>query len=621
MLETGKHSRAEGACCRRIAAALIGGAITMLAASAYGQSHVGINVDSSTEYQTWFGFGATHEILVYGGAGDVLSASQRQRAVNALYSEIKITTGQIPVTFEAPASLTFETYYAGQANDNNDPEDLASSGFFTGLGDAFKDNNVGVAGGSVFDLYPDVKINTKWASKWLADISGTDYGQYVDECAEQALAGVEYFEKTYGMAPPYAMLFNEPTTGNGELIGGTPQMITDIVRQTGKRLEAAGYGSVGLVVPAEETEERSLEVATAILNDNDARHYVGAIAFHTYPYGSQYSYVPNILAGPGMGNPDPARIDVRHRLKDLGAKYGVPIWMTEVSNGYRTADGVDVTDFRTARGRAIHIHDELLYAGVSAYFGMNSMWDTKSESFHFGGDGSSMMVSAHDTLVLVEQATDTVTISGMGRAIGHYARFISKGAKRVDAASDDALVLVSAFTQQDRLVFVVVNNRTDSAELDFSVMGRELPASISGEQSTAGNYWKALTPFAPDDSGTFTTVVPAESITTLVASSSPINNPGTGGSSSQGGASSSRGGASPSEGGASSSEGGASSSLGGASSPGGGAGSSGSGTSSGSGCGCSMPRALDSRLGLVLAVGLACSWLSRRRSSAGRRRS
>jgi hypothetical protein len=35
------------------------------------------------------------------------------------------------------------------------------------------------------------------------------------------------------------------------------------------------------------------------------------------------------------------------------------------------------------RGRAIQIHDELVYADAAAFFGMNAMWDTTSHAQHY----------------------------------------------------------------------------------------------------------------------------------------------------------------------------------------------------------------------------------------------
>ena len=81
---------------------------------ALAQLQVEVNVDDSVQHQTWFGFGATHETLVYGGVGDVLSVSQRQRAVQALFGEVKLTTGQIPTVFEAPQSSTLDNFFGNR---------------------------------------------------------------------------------------------------------------------------------------------------------------------------------------------------------------------------------------------------------------------------------------------------------------------------------------------------------------------------------------------------------------------------------------------------------------------------------------------------------------------------
>ncbi len=167
--------------------------------------------------------------------------------------------------------------------------------------------------------------------------------------------------------------------------------------------------------------------------------------------------------------------------------------MTEVSHAYLQGDGVQATDFRILRGRAIHIHDELLYADAAAYFGMNSIWDQTSQAGHFNTDGSEIMIAEHDTIVLVQQPSDAVTITSTGRAIGHYARFIRRGAKRIDAASNDPLLLVSAFrdaTQGDRLVLVAINNAPDARTLKVDISGVAISGAVTGEQSTASAVWR-----------------------------------------------------------------------------------------------------------------------------------
>jgi MYXO-CTERM domain-containing protein len=497
---------------------------------AHAAGTVNVTVDARVTHQTWQGFGATHESLIYGGTGDVLSASQRQRAVDALFAQVKISTGQAPTTFEAPRTSTLANFFGAGANDNADPLMVDPNGFFTGLGDAFKSKVVDV-GGSVLDLYPDIKISTKYANKWLASLEQSGYEAFLNECAEQALAGVQYWQKTYGVVPAFAMLFNEPLSGNGELAGGNVSAVVDIVKRTGQRLAANGL-AVRLVVPGEETEEKSLATATAIMNDAEARKYVGALAYHTYPYGSTYSYVPNVLSTSGAGKPDAGRIQVRAQLRDLGAKYGVPVWMTEVSHAYLQSDGVQATDFRILRGRAIHIHDELVYADAAAYFGMNGIWDQMSQAGHFGTDGAELMIAEHDTIVLIQQSSDAVTITSTGRAIGHYARFIRRGARRIDGTSSDPLLLITAFrdaTQGGRLVLVAINNAPDARTLKVDLTGVSISGPVTGEQSTASAVWKATQALTPSSTTSFMVDVPGESVTTFAAQAGGAGGSGGGG--------------------------------------------------------------------------------------------
>ena len=505
-----------------IPAAALWAALGMAAPSSQVQ-RVEVTIDNTIQYQTIEGFGATARTLVSGDGGDTLTPAQRAQAVDALFNQVRLNLGQVPTVIEAPATSDLLSNFGNQANDNNDPFNLDWNGFYVGLGNNFKQKVVDLAG-STFDLYPDVKIqiwNTRtWTARWLDDIRSSDYNSYLDECAEQVLAGIIYWQTTYGSEPRYAMLFNEPTSGNREL--GTPirlpQEIVDIVKRAGARLRSAGFNTVKFVVPAESRESKSLSVAQVIMNDPVARQYVGAIAYHPYPYGSTYSYVPNILATSGSGHPDSGKVQLRNQLRDLGEQYGIPVWMTEVSNGYFSGDGVDpTTSMDLLRGRAIHIHDEFLYANAAAFFGMNQMWDTTSQALHFDTDGSELLIDSPDNIVLIDIPADRVCITGTGRAIGHYARWINRGAVRIEATSTDALLQVTAFRDdsQERMVLVIINNASTERVVDVSMNGLELRENLIGEQSTEAAFWHPLIPFVPTTSTSLSVTVPAESVTTI----------------------------------------------------------------------------------------------------------
>lgn len=93
-------------------------------------------------------------------------------------------------------------------------------------------------------------------------------------------------------------------------------------------------------------------------------------------------------------------------------------------------------------------------------------------------------------------AGDRVVLTGMAYAIGHYARWIRRGALRIGSTPDDRLVQVTAFRDDrlGRLVLVLINNNASSRTAAIDVRGLTLSGVLEGEQSTeTGGYWSTLT--------------------------------------------------------------------------------------------------------------------------------
>jgi O-glycosyl hydrolase len=472
-------------------------------------SNVMITVNNAIQYQMMEGFGATNIALWYdGGTGDTLGPTLRAKAIDAVYNQVKLNTGQIDAALlESPGS------YEQRANDNSDPNVINWNGFQKKTADNAKTLLIDPAKQYGFtDYYIDQKINVRWASPWLASLRSSDYNRYLDEAAEQVAAGALYWKNTYGITTKFIMLFNEPIMGNGELNSGSWQEMGDLIKRAGERLKREGFSNPKFVVPNEERVGASFEEARALLSDPEVRQYIGAIGYHPYPYESIYANIPNILRTSGSGSPDANEISTRQQLRDLAAQHGIPLYMTEVSTG-----GVDPRSFDDLRGRAIHIHDEFVYANASAYFGMQNMWDTRSQQLHFNGDSN--VYNNEGQAVLIDNPSGTVTITGMGYAIGHYSRWFKKGARRIEAASTDPLVLVSAFRDdsQKRLVLVAINNATSPKAITVSLTGISIQGQVVGEQSTATAAWKPLSPVNTSSSTTYTLTLPARSITSLVA--------------------------------------------------------------------------------------------------------
>lgn len=474
---------------------------------------VDVSVDATLTHQVMEGFGAGHQPQAMPGRADLLTPSQRTRGIAAVYGEVAVTTGYLDTAIlESPGT------YDERRNDNADPSVIDWNGFQTFREDAVKTNIVDPAQPLGFtDYLLAERINVRWASPWLAAIRTSDYDRFLNEAAEQVAAGQTYWRDRYGIVPRYQLLFNEPLSGNGELYSATEKQVVDLIKRVGARLRSDGFADVKFLVPNEETVDRTVRTTRTILSDSAARQYVGAIGYHAYPYGSPYASISQILATSGKGQPVAAQITARNELRDLGKQYGIPLWMTEISHG-----GSDPRSFDALRARAIHIHDELLYADAAAYLAFSNISDLLSHQAH---TGNSNLYSTEGTLVFIDQSRDTVTISGLGYAIGHYARWIKKGAVRLDATSVDPLLQVTAFRDptQNRLVLVLINNAATAQSVRIALNGVQVSGPVTGEQSTAAAAWQALAPVAPADGGqTIAVTLPSESVTTLSGLAGPL---------------------------------------------------------------------------------------------------
>ena len=459
---------------------------------------VAIRIDGAIVHQVIEGFGAAHNEFFDMVSREDTLGGLRPRVIDAVYNQIGITMGHLEVSpFE-----NFDPLGNTTANDNGDPFTTNWGAFNFVRSEGQKSGIVDLARPYGFDNFTiHSGTNVRWSDPWMADVRKANYRLYLEEMAENVVVPLIHWRDKFGIVTRWHHLFNEPTTGNGELAGRGAQEVVDIVKAVGARFRRDGFGDLRMAVASEETEEASLATARAILADPEARRYVGAITYHTYPYGSIYSDVNRILATSGQGKPDAGRIKVRNEIRDLAKQYGLQVWMTEVSNG--RAGPLD-----SMRGRAIHIHDEMRYANASSYWAMFQAVDT------FTQRGA----CDEDCLVHFNRLRGTVSISGTGYAIGHYARWIKRGAVRIDGESEDPLVLVSAFRDDSReeILGVIVNNHREPVSASFKTIGRiDLSGVVRGEQSSAEGYWLPLTIAPPDEDQRIRTTLPARSVTSF----------------------------------------------------------------------------------------------------------
>ncbi len=473
---------------------------------------VAVAVDLTDTRQSIDGFGATTIPLIY-GANDYLGG-MRPATINAAYGQVGLTLGHLHAGMLETEQGSANTYDA-RRNDNGDPFSIEPTGFDFQGSDAIRNGVILPARAFGFqDLTLGPLLQLDRRQDWLIAVREQSYQRYLDESAEHVLGLVQGWQARYGEVPRLLTLFNEPTSGNTELRSGSVQEVVDLVRTVGQRLSAAGFTQTRFLVPNEETPARNLQVARAILEDPAARPYVGAIGFHPYPYGSAYASVRRILETSGAGNPDPGAVAEMRALRDLGAQYGVPVWMTEVTEG-PARNSYPWGSMEEVLARAIHIHDTFEYANGSAFFAMNALWDSRSHEEHFSGRGVPFL-SETSSVVLIDLGGVGPMISSIGYAIGHHARWVARGATRVGATSGDSRVLVSAFRSPDgaSLAVVVVNSTTREQTLGITVSGGSLSGGIAGETTFGSERWAAITG-GSRSGNVITQSVAASSVTTV----------------------------------------------------------------------------------------------------------
>lgn len=472
-----------------------------------------IAVQTALRRQQIDGFGGTTLPLVYGGS-DYLGGL-RAAAIEAAFGQIGLSRGLLNIGIvEAPASAPDPLSQRG--NDDSDPFSINPLGFNFSGSATLRDKILTPAGAHGFSgLELGGLLNLYGPLDWLRPIRSANYDRYLDEAAEHVLAIMQHWQGAWTTTPRLLYLFNEPTSGNVELVSSSTQEVVDLVKRVGQRLRGAGFSQVQFIVPNEETMARSRVVAQALLADPDARQFVGAIGFHQYPYGSAYSSPRRILEASGSGHPDPGARGELEQLRALGVQHGVPLWMTEVAEGPGNTD-YPFGAMESVLARAIHIHDVFRYGGASAFFGMLTLWDSRSHAEHFAGRNIPFLTEQSGA-VLVDLEANRVRITGMGHAIGHFARWFGSGTRWVESSSSNPLVLVSAFDDaaRDRVVVVVANASPTRQLLRIQLAGATPAGTIRGEQSSGTARWQPLDPATPRTGGEVQVTVPGRSVVSL----------------------------------------------------------------------------------------------------------
>ena len=245
-----------------------------------------------------------------------------------------------------------------------------------------------------------------------------------------------------------------------------------------------------LVIPDDLNPGEAYKRASVVLQDTEARQYVGALAYHLYD--TEESQLARDLGA----------------MRNLGTEYGIPIWMTEFSVP-------DDTTFFGAMQWVKIIHKLVANYNVTA---VDYMW---------GFFGS---WEKNPTILSIEFLDGQYVQHHVGPLyylIGQFSRFVRPGQVRIETQSSSQDLLVTAYKSGSQLVIVAVNAGHEDCRAEVTVTDAAAPRRFSAIRTSAREFWNELEPFATNTS-TFSAALPAQSVTTFrgsfdSAGSSPVS--------------------------------------------------------------------------------------------------
>jgi glucuronoarabinoxylan endo-1,4-beta-xylanase len=431
-----------------------------------------VSIDDTQKFQTMEGFGGFGAKDVYWSSGPFTGAD----FVNTLINDLGLTIlrDNVPTDFEA-------------GNDNDDPfvTDLSKFDLNTSIKDHLqylKDMNAAGLNKLIVSIWS--------APAWMktnSNINGVaaDAPAYnpnpssqnnqlrtdmLNEFAERCVAYIKIIRQQTGIDIYAISLQNEPRfTEPYESCVFNGEALRDLIKVVGKRFkdeglttkifmpEDIGYldGVSGMVQPT--------------LNDADARQYVNIIAVHGYALDGVTANSPDALTWQTMYG--------------WGAKYDMPLWMTETS-GFSN-DMTGAMDLSKAMFTAI------IFGNVSAWL----HWSLSTGTL----DKFSLMNSSG-------------TRSKRYYVSKNFYRYVRPGDYRIQSSAPDQTNIYALAFKNDTAhtnTIVLINNNPENraVELEGAVLPSQFPMFVTSSNDDCKDYGT----INPSDGF----LLPANSVTTL----------------------------------------------------------------------------------------------------------
>ena len=268
--------------------------------------------------------------------------------------------------------------------------------------------------------------------------------RYYDALAHYYLRYLREYEKQ-GIFIDYLSLFNEP----GVYTKIPYTAIRDLLRDhVGPLFRKEGVRT-RLAMSESPKRDDGFKHFPVVLDDPEARKYVDVIEYHGYGFKDY-----------GL-------------MSQLGGRYNLPIWMTEVCHAYeagtRRSMPLPNLDFRDGEFWGNQIFGDV-EAGASAWIYWNMILDERGGPWLVSPIHGNPEHNIQHPVVVVNRQTHEVIYTALYYYLAHFSRFVRPGAVRIGVEGKVPGVRCLAFREPDgRMVAELMNtgNRQSAVVLQF----------------------------------------------------------------------------------------------------------------------------------------------------------
>jgi O-glycosyl hydrolase len=423
-----------------------------------------VSIDPSTQHQTIAGLGGS---ATNGETLRAMPEPDRSQVLDLVFKELEPSV----VRFTIPHEIE-------PVNDDDDPEHMNPSGFVRPDDHLWQIDEIMARGTPALMAAP-------WSPPaWMKNTSQTCCGGSLRPGMEPELA--EFLSAYMGFLARdghplrWLSLQNEPESPSPwDANTYAPQGFADAAEAVALRALRDGH-TARLVAPDTALSIFAPFFVPFLLAMPTAGPWTEAVAFHLY--AADY-YAVNRVA--------PAVADLRSKVPAA-----LPIWMTEYSNTTGIGDG----SYDEAFTQAALIHQTLTNGA-----GMYLIW----QLYRPGGPGEALVV------ISPTPGAPGYTVTPKYWTARQYLKFVRPGAVRIDAASEDAALLVSAYRNPDGATVAVLLNESDTPRWAL-VSGGALEGPPRFVRTSPGENGVDVPETSTDRIGSRMLWLPARSVSTAV---------------------------------------------------------------------------------------------------------